>query len=95
MNAVWLCLCSQTKLVCVPSGQGNHTLWPSGLYAPSKYKYYAGGRKTYSGVERALKKMHPLGADVDVVIFFSRSLTFSVCFSKIGTKVRSAYALMV
>lgn len=31
----------------------------------------------------------------NVVIFFSRSLAFSVCFSKLSTKVRSAYARMI
>ena len=30
MHAAWLCLCSQTKLVCVPFGKLDHSLRLSG-----------------------------------------------------------------
>ena len=89
MHVARLCLCSHTKLACVPFGEGSHTLRPAGLYSPSKGKYYAVHAKNYSDFERILKFKHLLGADVKC--FLLKSLTRSVCFSKSGTKERSAY----
>ena len=65
MNAACLCLCSQTKLVCVPFGEGGRTLRPAGLDSPSKGKYYAAHAKKYSDLERILKFKHLLRADVE------------------------------
>ena len=92
MHVARLCLCSHTKLAWVPFGDGSHTLRPAGLYSPSKGKYYAVHAKNYSDFERIFWNSRICSVPMsNVVIFLLKSLTRSVCFSKSGTKERSAY----
>ena len=69
MHAAWFCLCSHTKLVCVPFREGSHTLRPSGLCCPSKGKYYAAHAIFYSDFEQILKLKYLLGAHVECCNF--------------------------
>ena len=83
MHVARLCLCSHTKLACVPFGEGGHNLRPAGLYSPSKGKYYAAHAKKYSDFERILKFKHRLGADVKCCNFLVEKSDTKCLFLKV------------
>jgi hypothetical protein len=76
-------LCSHTKLVCVPFREGSHTLRPSGLYCPSKGKYYAAHAIFYSDFEQILKLKHLLGAHVECCNFLVEKSDTKCLFLKV------------
>ena len=83
MHAAWLCLCSHTELLCVPFGEGSHTLRPAGLYSPSEGKYYSVHAKVYNDFEQILKFKHLLGAHVECCNFLVEKSDTKCLFLKV------------
>ena len=83
MHVARLCLCSHTKLACVPFGEGGHNLRPAGLYSPSKGKYYAAHARFYSDFEQILKFKHLLGAHVECCNFLVEKSDTKCLFLKV------------